>query len=73
MRRRVKDDTGTVETLNFRSQTRKTKTTQMPQQRLCVHFTVQHFTCMMSCDALSWLIFLQQFGQENQQVNKPDF
>jgi hypothetical protein len=29
----------------------------------------------MSCDALPWLrdIFLQQFGQENQQVNEPGF
>jgi hypothetical protein len=36
---------------------------------------VQHFMCMMSYDALRWLrdIFLQQFGQENQQVNEPGF
>jgi hypothetical protein len=29
----------------------------------------QNFMCMMQCDALPWLrdIFLQQFGQENQQ------
>jgi hypothetical protein len=36
---------------------------------------VQRFMCMMSHDGLPWLrdIFLQQFGQENQQVNEPGF